>query len=445
MRDYVFILLMLALVALACVRPFVGVLLWSWISFMSVHRLGWGTATNLPWGMLSFGAIIVGCLLAREPKNFRPNLLHLLFVLFAVGMTVTSFFALNHPDAVWPKWDKVLKIIIGLLLTAALLTERWRIHALVWMMVLSIGYFGVRGGLFTVLTGGGHIVLGPPDSMISDRNHVAVAMLFAIPLMNWLRLQSPHRIIRIGLLLAMVATLFGAIGTQSRGALVAMACVGFFLWLRTPGKIVSGIAIAGAVAAVLTFMPASWTERMNTIENFEEDASAMGRLRIWGVSLDIALSRPLIGGGFRAMYAQDIVNNFDPTVRARAAHSIYLEALGEQGFLMFGIWVAIIATGVLYTFRLIALARDRPELRWAGDLGRMSQVSIVAYLSGGAFLSLAYWDVFWTLLIVLGATYALALREVREGGAAATAAAARPARAVAGGWRGRPAAARTTP
>jgi probable O-glycosylation ligase (exosortase A-associated) len=281
--------------------------------------------------------------------------------------------------------------------------------------------------------------------MIADRNHVAVAMLFAIPLMNWLRLQSPHRIIRIGLILAMVATLFGAIGTQSRGALVAMVGVGFLLWLRTPGKLVSGIAIVGAVAAVLAFMPASWTERMHTIENFEEDTSAMGRVRIWQVSFDIARARPLIGGGFRAMYSQDIVDKFDPLVRARAAHSIYFEALGEQGFVVFGIWLAIIATGVLYSFRLIALARDRPELRWAADLGRMSQVSIAAYLAGGAFLSLAYWDVFWTLLIVLGATYALALRTVREGKAPVSASAARAVPTVTGGWRGRPAAARAAP
>jgi probable O-glycosylation ligase (exosortase A-associated) len=241
----------------------------------------------------------------------------------------------------------------------------------------------------------------------------------------------------------MVATLFGAIGTQSRGALVAMVGVGFFLWLRTPGKLVSGIAIAGAVAAVLAFMPASWTERMHTIENFEEDTSAMGRVRIWVVSFDIARSRPLLGGGFRSMYSRDVVDRFDPTVTARAAHSIYFEALGEHGFVVFGIWVAIIATGVLYTFRLIALARDRPELRWAADLGRMSQVSIIAYLSGGAFLSLAYWDVFWTLLIVLGATYALAVRAVKEGKAPISAQAPQRVPAVPGGWRGRPAAART--
>lgn len=445
MRDYFFIMLMGTLLVLAMARPFVGVILWSWISFMSVHRLGWGVATNLPWALLAFGATAVGCLVAREPRQFRPTAIMVLLLIFAAAITLTTLVAISHPDNHWMMWDKVFKIIIGLVVTGALLNERWRIHAMVWLMVIGVGYFGVKGGLFTLMTGGIHNVVGPPDSMIGDRNHLAVALLFVIPLMNWLRLHSAHRIVRIGLIVAMVATLFAAIGTQSRGALVAMAGVAFLLWLRTPGKLVSGIAIAGAVAAVITFMPSSWVERMQTIENFEEDRSAMGRVEIWHASLAIALGRPLTGGGFRAMYEQGIVDTYYPVgIRARAAHSIYFEVLGEHGFLVFGLWLAMIGVGVWYTFRMIALARNRPALRWVGDLGRMAQVSIVAYLVGGAFLSLSYWDVFWTLMVTLGATHALAAREVKEGRAPlAGAAARRPGTAPAPGWRDRPATART--
>lgn len=447
MRDYFFIMLMGTLLVLTMARPFVGVILWSWISFMSVHRLGWGVINNLPWAMLTFGATVVGCLVAREPKSFRPTAIMVLLLIFAAAITFTTLVAISHPDNHWMMWDKVFKIVIGLVVTGALLNERWRIHAMVWLMVIGVGYFGVKGGLFTIMTGGIHNVVGPPDSMIGDRNHLAVALLFVIPLMNWLRLYSAHRIVRIGLIFAMVMTLFGAIGTQSRGALVAMIGVAFLLWLRTRGKIVSGIAIAVAVAGVITFMPESWVERMRTIETYEEDRSAMGRVEIWKASLSIALARPFTGGGFRAMYEQGIVDAYHPEpVTARAAHSIYFEVLGEHGFLVFGLWLAMIGVGVWYTFRLISLARNRPSLAWAGDLGRMAQVSLVAYLVGGAFLSLSYWDVFWTLMVTLGATHAIILSEVREGRAPlaeakATAGwrAARPARP---GWRDRPAGAR---
>lgn len=435
MRDYVFMLLMALLLLIAMARPFVGVLLWSWISLMNVHRLSWGPAAGQPWAMLAFAATLIGCVVAGEPRRPRVTAIMAMLMLFAVAITLTSFTALADPATVWNKWDRTFKIVVGLLLIAVLLTERWRIHALVWLMVISLGFFGVRGGIFTLMTGGGFIVLGPPDTTINDRNHIAVALLFTIPLMNWLRMHSKHVAVRIGLVAAMVLTLVGAIGTQSRGALIAMVAVAAMLWLRSSGKVVSGMAIVLAVVGTLTFMPQSWLDRMYTVENYEEDASAMGRVRIWEAAARIAIARPLTGGGFRAVYFQDIVDRYIPNVRARSVHSIYFEVLGEHGFAVFGLWLGMIGTAIFYTLRISRLARGRADLRWAGDLARMSQVSIAAYLVGGTFLSLAYWDGFWTLGVVLGATHLLVRQAVT---APVGADAARPV-TVEANWRGGPA------
>jgi hypothetical protein len=123
-----------------------------------------------------------------------------------------------------------------------------------------------------------------------------------------------------------------------------------------------------------------------------------------------------------------------PGVKARAAHSIWFETLGEHGFVVFGIWLGILVAGGLYTLRIARRTRDRPELRWAYDLARMSQVAMVAYMAGGSFLSLAYWDCFWTLIVALAAVD----RMVRQP-AAQEAGTAVPART--GGWRMRTAAA----
>jgi putative inorganic carbon (hco3(-)) transporter len=442
MRDLIFMALMALLLMMALARPFVGLLVYSWVSFMSAHRLSWGIASGQSWAMYSFAATVVGMLVAREPKRLQVTLIMVLLVVFAACITATTLVAISPDAVVWRQWDRVFKVIIGLLLTGLLLTERWRIHAMIWLIVISLGYFGVRGGMFTLMTGGAFRVLGPPDSMIGDRNHLAVALLVAIPLMNWLRMHSRHAVIRWGLIAAMVLTLFSVVGSQSRGALIALAAVGLLLWLRSPGKILSGIAIAAAIAAAVTFMPQSWVDRMNTIQSYQEDASAMGRVRIWTAAFDLAKARPLTGGGFRAVYHQHIVDQYSPGIRARATHSIYFEVMADHGFVVFGLWVVMILVGVWYTFRLVALARNRPSLAWASDLARMSQVSIVAYLVGGAFLSLSYWDVFWTLIVILGATHALVQRAIADGTAPVVAPA--PGIFSAGGreaW-GRPATAR---
>lgn len=412
MRDLALAGVLVLLLAIAAAQPFVGVLVWSWISFMNPHRQVWGFAQTMPWAMLSFLVMIFGCLIAREPKRPAVNGVTVLMLIFAVGITITSLAALGPSQAVWAKWDRTIKVLLGLLLTAALLTERRRIHAMIWLIVISLGFYGVKGGIFTVMTGGGFIVIGPPNSMISDRNHLAVAMLVAIPLMNYLRMQSPHAIVRMGLVAAMVCTLFAVVGSQSRGALIGLAATAGFLWLRSPGKIISGICIVAAVAVAILFMPPSWVERMNTISNYEADGSAMGRITIWLAIIKLALMRPLVGTGFIGFYQQSVVNMVSPGTESRAAHSIWFEVLGEHGFVVFFVWAGILAFGILYSIRITRLTRGRPDLQWALDLARMAQVSIVAFCSGGSFLSLSYWDVFWTLLVVIAATYALAVKAV---------------------------------
>ena len=62
-------------------------------------------------------------------------------------------FALAPWDDVEAKWEVVFKVFLFLLVTAALLTSRERIHALIWVMVISLAYFGIKGGGFTLIGG----------------------------------------------------------------------------------------------------------------------------------------------------------------------------------------------------------------------------------------------------------------------------------------------------
>ena len=433
MRDLAFLAAMLALLPVAVARPFVGILLWSWVSFMNPHRLVYGMAGGIPWAMLIFGATVAGCILNGEPRRFALNAVTALIIALMALFTATSVFALGWPEMVWAKWLHVEKVLLGLLLTASLLRERRRIHALIWVMVISVGYYGVRGGIFTVVTGGAHRVWGPEQTMITDNNHLAAAMLVTLPLMNYLRMQSRNPPVRWGLAAAMGLTLLATVGSYSRGALLGLVAASLLLWWRSDRKVIGGAVLAACLAGALAFMPAQWTQRMETINTYQADESASERLVLWGISFQLAAARPLVGSGFTGPYQREVVDTVAPMGPARAVHSIWFELLGEHGFPTFLAWVGLTIAGVIYSMRLVAMTRDRPDLAWAYDLGRMGQVSILAYLVSGSFLSLSYWDFYWTLLVVIAGTYALARAAVAGEGAVARAAA--PAR----GWRLRPA------
>jgi O-antigen ligase len=84
--------------------------------------------------------------------------------------------------------------------------------------------------------------------------------------MNYLRLQSPRRWMRGALLVLMGFCVVAIAGTQSRGALLALQAMAAMLWLRSHHKLLTGLAMGLASFAVLALMPASWEQRMCTIQ-----------------------------------------------------------------------------------------------------------------------------------------------------------------------------------
>ena len=76
----------------------------------------------------------------------------------------------------------------------------------------SIGFFGIKGGIFTLLTGGIKPVGGADNAYFSDNNLLAVALLMTIPLMRYLQLTSGQRVVRWGLMGAILAIPLTAMG-----------------------------------------------------------------------------------------------------------------------------------------------------------------------------------------------------------------------------------------
>jgi probable O-glycosylation ligase (exosortase A-associated) len=268
------------------------------------------------------------------------------------------------------------------------------------VIALSIGFYGVKGGIFTITHGGIYRVQGPARTFIAGNNEMALALVMTIPLIRYLHLQARRFWVRWGLAAAMVLTGIAAIGSQSRGGLLAMLAMGVFLWLKSRKKIVTGIYIAVAIAVMSSVMPQQWYDRMNTIETYKTDASAQGRINAWYTAFNVAKDR-ITGGGFETFqpptfkqYAPDPDNVHD-------VHSIYFEAMGEQGFIGFGLFVLIGLFTWLRGSQIINACKKDPERKWASDLASMIQVCLIGYGVGGAFLGLAYFDLPYHLMIIM--------------------------------------------
>ena len=418
MRDLFVLPLLLSMLALTFVAPYVGVLTWTWLTLMNPHRFLWGILSSLPLNLIVAVVVAIGWALSREPKRLPVNALTVLLVLFVCLMTVTTFFALV-PEKSWPLWDRNIKIIALGFLVAAMANNRIRVHALIWVVVISLGYFGVKGGAFTLLTGGKYLVLGPERSPIQDNNHMALALCMVIPLINYLRLQSSVYWIRLGLIAAILFTIVAILGTHSRGGLVGLATVCAYFWWKSDGKLLIAIIGVAALFAGISFMPDFWGDRMRTLEEFQEDSSFRVRMQAWTFAINLALDRPLVGGGFSAGELLSVYRQYLPLELdlefGRASHSIYFQVLADHGFPGFVVYVLILALLWWQTLSISWHTVNRPELQWMNQLVRMIQVSLLAFYVAGAALSMAYYDL---LFIILGVV--VSMREMLNRSANAT-------------------------
>lgn len=415
MRSLLFVLDMLCLLPVAMARPFVGVLLWDWIAFMNPHEMVWGFGAHWPWALASFLATMIGWAFSREPKRIAVNPTTVLMFLFALGVTANLPFALAGWWTEYPEWLRVLKMFLFFIITACLLTDKRRIDALIWIIAISMGFWILYQGGASVVTLGAHKAMGPPSSMITDNNIFAAALLVVLPLLNYLRLQTRHKIVRLSLLFVMGICFLAVLASYSRGAFLGIFAVAIVLWWRSRSKALGLVVLVAALGAAIMFMPADWVARMHTIDHYHHDNSAESRLYIWRVAWLLALHHPLTGVGFGATTSAAVVATVAPVKWTIEVHSIWFQALGEQGFPVFFIWVGITLVGVLNARRLMQLTRDRPDLAWANDLARMVQVSIVAYTVTGTFLPIAYWDIYFTVLVALQMALVLVRRELRQG------------------------------
>lgn len=400
MRDLIIILIVIAGSLSALRRPWVGVLLWVWLSLMNPHRYAFGLAYDAPLAAVAAACTLIGLMGTRDRQSPYYSSAAVLLAIFMAWMTLSWLLGMS-PSEDYEQWKKVMKVDVMILVALALIRTRVQILGLAWVTALSLGILGVKGGFFTAINGGNYRVWGPPGTFIEDNNEFALALIMVIPLVRFLHMQATHRWLKLTMLVTLLLCAASALGSYSRGALLAITAMGLVLWWRGPNKFFNGLAIGVVAAALLAFMPDQWGDRMSTIESYEEDRSALGRFSAWWTAFNVAKVRPF-GIGFE-LARPELFAQYSPYPdMVHAAHSIYFLVLGNHGFiglfLFLGLWVV--------TWRqaqeVRRLVRGKPEWQWCAQLVSMCQVSLAGYAVGGAFLSLSYFDLpYYTLVLVV--------------------------------------------
>lgn len=405
MRDLVIVGMVCLAALVALRRPWIGIMCWTWVSLMNPHRYAYGFAVDAPVAMIAAASTLVGLMITKDRRDnpFKGSPTIWLAALM-VWMTLSWRLGLDPRDD-YAQWDKVMKIDFMVLVSLALLHSKKHIFALAWVCALSLGILGAKGGVFTIATGGSYRVWGPPASFVEDNNHFATALVMTIPLLRFLQLQLVGKWARRGMGVMMLLVAASAIGSHSRGALLAITAMAVFMWLKGRNRLVGLVVMAVVGVALITFMPDHWGERMETMRTYSEDGSAMGRISSWWVAWRLAFDYPF-GVGFNAARAE-LFQMYSPYPEfgVFVAHSIYFQMLGHHGFVGLFIFLGIFISTFLMCRRIRKASEGHPQAQWCHDLAGMCQVSLIGYAIGGAFLQLGYFDLPYNIMVLVVLTH----------------------------------------
>lgn len=400
MRDLFLLAAVLVHLPLSLRFPAAGVMSWAWFSMMSPHRQVYGFALGAPLNSLIAAATIAGLIASPERKRLPADPVPYVMLLLLAWLTLNTSVAL-FPSYAWEFWDRVIRIFAMVFVAFLLLTNKTRIHAMAWTIVISLGFYGVKGGVFTITQAGHAIVYGPPETVYADNNHLALATVTLLPLVFYLMRYTRRAWLRLPMVGAIALLVLEVFGSYSRGGMIAMLTMFGMLWVRSSNKVLYAILAVSFIGIGASMMPPEFFDRMNTVKNADTDESFQGRVDAWHVAMMAASRYFPFGLGFNTAQIPEVFDSYLPGHHAHAAHSIYFQMLGDNGWVGLAIYVVLLIVAVLNASYVRKQCKGKPELRWAYDLADMCRISLISFYVGGIALSMDYADEYLMIMAML--------------------------------------------
>lgn len=399
-----------------------SVLVLNWIWFQRPYDFSWGLWTTLPAFKIALAVAVFSNLVRGE---LRPRMTPLLavYLLFLGWLTISAALAYDTRHA-WAFYAAFLPSMwVSPVVMLAVIHDLRLLKLVFWAAAGGIGLNAAKSGLVLTLAGGSHLNTGT-SGFVGDNNVIALTLCMVVAVLIGLRATLPNRsAVRALYWIGLAFMLLAIIYTRSRGAYLALGSV--FLLGAVFGRrpLRDSVVILALAATAYSYLPEENFERLSTIREYREDASAMGRIENWKLAWDAAVRHPMFGVGVdnHIPYYTRLVQ---PNVQVRVAHSVYFQVLGELGFPALAMYLTFLVGTLVSLYRTWRLAlrslQTHPEFQWVADLALWSFCAVAGYAVGAMFLNMLYIEFPWMVMfygILLGVLFRQELKE-RAGQAA---------------------------
>jgi putative inorganic carbon (HCO3(-)) transporter len=389
-------------VAAALYWPLLGLLVYVWLDFMRPHDMFVELRSVRP--MLVIAAATVVATVWRERQHALQNWRALLPVAALAAVVAASIAVSVDRARSLFVFIEILKMLAFVWLLDRLVHDEWRMRAVLWTVVLSLGVLAVVAIIDACALGvfrefhAGQTIQGPAgrgDGGFRDNNDLARVLALSVPLWWALAALPGARWSRCAAAAGALLGIGGIESAFSRGGFLALlaGAAGVATSYRPFWR---GAALwLGFVVALLVCSPRTYIERLATIVHPAADTSIMSRVGVWEEAAALGAARPLLGQGAGTFR---LAADGTHPVR-RAAHSFAVEIAVELGVL------GLLAYGWLLLDTLWRLHRLRGDAEpWVSSAAVGIQSALLAVVTASLTLSGPFLS---PLFILIGLSIAL--------------------------------------
>jgi O-antigen ligase len=241
-----------------------------------------------------------------------------------------------------------------------------------------------------------------------DANDFATFAVTAMPLGVYFAHGGRRTGVRLFAAASLVVLTLGCVRSGSRGGFIALSAIAVFIVFRFSAIPLRWRLSATALVAIVLIAAASdhYWEQMGTITSDADynHTSESGRLQIWNRGIGYMVSNPLLGvGPGNFPVAEGTLSplaerqQYGVGVRWNAPHNSFVQVGAELGFPGLALYIAVIGCAFV-------------ALRHGGGIGPALTASLLGFVVGSFFLSLAYSEMLYTLVAL-----AVGLQKVTAG------------------------------
>lgn len=398
MRDVALSILLPLSLLYALSGPMRGLYVLNWLCFMRPWTFSWGMWKGLPLFQIGLIVAFLSAFARGKVKLRFPGflILHLAFH----GWILLSNWLAYKPDQSWDFYIgfMVTLPVVSVFLFAAIRDLRtWKI--VFWTAAGSLGLLAAKVGAASAAKGGAHIT-SQVDGFVGDNNVLGLTICLAVACLFGLR-NTLGKWAQFVFWPLITAAFLCIIFTKSRGAFLSMSIILLISTFASRAPVRNTLLLMLFAWVGWLAVPATYFDRLDTLENIEEDNSAMNRVFFWGLSWHQAVAHPLFGIGLDNH--QDYNEEVTPTAlegrKNHVAHSVYFQVMAETGFPGFLMYVAMVlwTLAVLHkTYRSTRnLEKRHADLAWVSPLAFWMRNGFAGYIFGSAFLNMLPIDYPW--------------------------------------------------